>query len=108
MSETDAVGVGLADALEALRAEFAEARSKAAGSDLQFPIETVTVELQVVMTRTRDGKAGFRVPFVNAEFGGSAGRGSERTQTLTVVLGGPVDSAGRPVKVASETDAEKR
>ena len=108
MPEPDADGVGLADALEALRAEFAEARLKAAGSDLQFPVETVTVELRVVMTRIRDGKAGFRVPFVNAELGGGAARGSERTQTLTVVLGAPVDGAGRPVKVASETDVEKQ
>lgn len=108
MPEPDAYGVGLADALEALRAEFAEARLKAAGSDLQFPIETVTVELRMVVTRTRDGKAGFRVPFVNAELGGGAARSNERTQTLTVVLGAPVDAAGLPVKVASETDVEKQ
>lgn len=108
MPEPDADGVGLSDALEALRAEFAEAKVKAAGNDLQFPIETVTLELRTVLTRTREGKAGFTVPFVNAEVGGGAARGSERTQTLTVVLGAPVDAAGRPVKVASETDVEKR
>jgi NTP-dependent ternary system trypsin peptidase co-occuring protein len=108
MPEPDADGVGLADALEALRTEFAEARDKAAGSSLQFPIETVTVELRTVVTRTRDGKAGFRVPFVNAELGGGATRGNERTQTLTVVLGAPVDAGGRPVKVASEADVEKQ
>jgi Trypsin-co-occurring domain 2 len=94
-------GVGLADALETLRSELASARLKAAGTDLQFPIETLTVELKTVVTRNVDGKAGFKVPFVNAELGGSAGRGSELVQTLTLVLGPPVDSTGHQVKVGT-------
>ena len=100
-------GLGLAEALEALRAELDAARLKAAGRDLQFPITQVTVELKAVVTRDAEGKAGFKVPFVNAELGGSASRGSERVQTLTLVLGPPVDRMGRPVKVASESDRDK-
>jgi Trypsin-co-occurring domain 2 len=100
-------GIGLADALELLRAELAAAREKAAGTDVQFPIETLTVELKVGVTRSADGRAGFKVPFIEVELGGSTGYNRETLQTVTVVLGSPVDREGRPVKVARATDEVK-
>jgi Trypsin-co-occurring domain 2 len=100
-------GIGLADALELLRADLAEAQAKAAGMDVQFPIESLTVELKVEVTRSAAGRAGFKIPFVGAELGGSAGYDRESMQTIIVVLGPPVDRDGRPVKVASATDEEK-
>src|SRR4051812_9142947 len=42
-------GIGLAEALEQLRAELAAAHTKAADSNVQFPIETLTVELKVAV-----------------------------------------------------------
>jgi hypothetical protein len=108
MPESTDDAVGLADALEALRSELASARLKAAGADLQFPIESLTVELKTVVTRSADGKAGFRIPIANVELGGSAGRGSERVQTVTLLLGSPVDNHGKPIKVASESAIEKK
>jgi hypothetical protein len=103
----DEKGIGLSDALELLRMELAAAQVKAAGTDVQFPIETLTVELKVGVTRSVDGKAGFTVPFIGAELGGSAGYDRETVQTVTLVLGSPVDREGRPVKVAKATDAVK-
>ncbi len=100
-------GIGLDDALEALRAELASAQLKAAGKDLQFPIETLTVELKVGVTWSAEGRAGFRVPFVGAELGGSTGMDRETLQTVTLVLGAPVDRDGNPVKVASASDTLK-
>jgi hypothetical protein len=100
-------GIGLADALEALRAELADARAKAAEQDLQFPVQSVTVELRVGVTRSKAGKAGFRVPLVGAEIGGSADFDRERLQTVTVVLGPPVDRVGNPVKVTAASDELK-
>jgi len=97
-------GIALDEVLEALRAELASAQAKAAGENLQFPIETLTVELQVGVTRSKEGKAGFHVPVIEAELGGSAGLDRQTLQTVTVVLGSPVDRAGNPVKVASATD----
>jgi hypothetical protein len=100
-------GIGLDDALEGLRAELASAQLKAAGKDLQFPIETLTVELKVGVTWSAEGKAAFRVPFVGAELGGSTGMDRETLQTVTLVLGAPVDRDGNPVKVASASDTLK-
>jgi Trypsin-co-occurring domain 2 len=100
-------GIGLADALESLRSELASAHTKAAGTDIQFPIETLTVELKVGVTRSAEGKAGFRVPFVGAELGGSAGYDRETLQTVTLVMGTPVDREGRPVKVAQASEERK-
>ena len=99
--------VGLADAIEALHADLASALEKAADHDVQFPIERLTVELRVGVTRSTDGKAGFRVPFVGAELGGSKGINRESLQTVTISLGAPVDSAGNPVKVASASEQLK-
>jgi hypothetical protein len=100
-------GIGLDDALEALRAELASARAKAVGQDVQFPIETLTVELKVGVTRSKEGKAGFRVPLVEAELGGSVGVDRQTLQTVTLVLGSPVNRDGDPVKVASASDELK-
>jgi len=101
----NATGIGLDEALEALRVELASAQGKAAGQDLQFPIETLTVELKVVVTRSKEGKAGIRVPLIEAELGASFGIDSQMLQTVTLVLGPPVDRRGNPVKVASDSAA---
>lgn len=99
--------IGLDDALEALRGELESAWKKAAGRALQFPVETLTVELKVGVTKRADGKAGFKVPLVGAELGGSAGYGRETMQTITLVLGSPVDRDGKPVKVAAASSELK-
>jgi hypothetical protein len=99
--------IGLDDALEALRAELASARVKAAGEDLQFPVESLTVELKVGVTRSKEGKAGFRVPLIEAQLGGSVGVDRQALQTVTLVLGAPVDEHGNRVKVASASDELK-
>ena len=84
-----------------------QAQAAGAGSEIQLPVESMTVQLKVAATRSKNGKAGFRVPIVDLELGGGAGqeRGSE--QTVTVVFGGPMDRAGRPIKVAQESARRK-
>ena len=100
-------GLGLADAIGLLRDELLEAQAAGAGSDIQLPVESMTVVLKVTATRSVDGKAGFKVPIVELELGGGAGRERGSEQTVTVVFGGPVDRAGRPVKVAQESAQPK-
>jgi hypothetical protein len=100
-------GLGLADAIGLLRDELLEAQAAGAGSAIQLPVESMTVQLTVTATRSRDGKAGFKVPIVELELGGAAGHERGTEQTVTVVFGGPVDRAGRPVKVAQESPRRK-
>ena len=107
MTGRDAVpvdGLGLADAIAMLRDDLLKAQAAGAGSEIQLPVESMTVELKITATKSKDGKAGFKVPIVELELsgGGSQERGSE--QTVTVVFGGPVDREGNPVKVASAAD----
>jgi hypothetical protein len=100
-------GVGLADAIGMLRDELLKARAAGAGSDIQLPVESMTVELTVTATRSVDGRAGFAVPVVNLQLGGGGARERGSEQKVTVVFGGPVDRDGNPVKVASASDVVK-
>jgi Trypsin-co-occurring domain 2 len=93
-------GLGLAEAIESLRDDLLKARSAGADSEIQLPVESMTVELTVTATRSVDGKAGFKVPIVEVELGGGGSRERGTGQAVTVVFGGPVDRDGRPVKVA--------
>jgi hypothetical protein len=105
MAKEDAAGgLGLADAIAILRDELLKARAAGASSDIQLPVDSMTVELTVTATRSLDGKAGFTVPLVGLELGGGGGREHASGQKVTVVFGGPVDRAGNPVKVASAAD----
>ena len=84
-------GLGLADAIGLLRDELLQARAAGGASDIQLPVESMTVELKVTATRSADGKAGFKVPIVELELGGSAagsGGGADGD--------GRVRGAGRP------------
>jgi hypothetical protein len=100
-------GIGLAEAIGLLRDDLLAARAAGAGRDIQLPVDSLTIELKVTATRSADGKAGFSVPIVNVELGGSGGWRRETLQTVTVVFGPPVDLEGNPVKVASSSDELK-
>jgi hypothetical protein len=110
MTGRDAVsadGLGLADAIGLLRDDLLKAQAAGAGSDIQLPVESMTVVLKITATKSKDGKAGFKVPVVELELGGGAGQERSSEQTVTVVFGGPVDRDGRPVKVAQESAQPK-
>lgn len=101
-------GLPLSDAIGLLRDELFKARAAGAGSDIQLPVESMTVELSITATRSADGKAGFTVPVVDLHLGGGVSREQGTGQKVTVVFGGPVDRDGRPVKVASASDVVPR
>lgn len=108
MSERNAApafGLGLSEAIDLLRNELLRARAAGAGSDIQLPVESMTVELTVTATRSADGKAAFSVPVVDLHLGGGVSRERGSEQKVTVVFGGPVGRDGKPVKVASPSDA---
>ncbi len=83
MAERDigpADGLRLADAIAVLRDELLRARAAGGSSEIQLPVETMTVELTVTATRSKDGKAGFKVPIVNLELGGGVTREAGRSR----------------------------
>ena len=101
-------GIGLDEALRRCAQSSLRHSGRQPGKDLQFPIETLTVELKVGVTRSKEGKAAFRVPLVEAQSGAGASVHREALQTVTLVLGSPADRQGNPVKVASGSDELKR
>ena len=100
-------GLGLADAIALLRDDLLKAQAAGAGSDIQLPVESMTLVLKITATKSKDGKVGFKVPIVELELGVGGSREHASEQTVTVVFGGPVDRAGRPVKVAQESPRRK-
>jgi hypothetical protein len=101
---TSSSGIPLAEAIALLRNELLKARAAGADADIQLPVDSMTVELSVTITKSADGSAGFTVPVVGLHLGGggSLERGSE--QKVTVVFGGPVGRDGEPVRIASASD----
>ena len=90
-----------------MRDDLLQARAAGATSDIQLPVESMTVVLTVTATREANAKAGFKVPFVPVEAGGGGSRGRGTGQTVTVVFGGPVDRDGNPVKVTQASSELK-
>jgi hypothetical protein len=89
-------GVGLAEAIEALRAELAQAMANAPGQGLRFKTGSVELTVEAAVTKNFGGNAGIKWWLIEA--GGEASRESAVTQTLTISLQ-PVmlDSQGRVV-----------
>jgi hypothetical protein len=100
-------GLGLAEAIQSLRDDLLKARAAGGNSEIQLPVESMTVELTVTATREVNGKAGFKVPIVEVELGGGGSRERGTGQKVTVVFGGPVDREGKPVKVARASNELK-
>ena len=103
----EADGLGLADAIGLLREELLQAQAAGAGSDIQLPVESMTLVLKITATKSKDGKVGFKVPIVELELGVGGSREHASEQTVTVVFGGPVDREGRPVKVMQRSAQPK-
>lgn len=100
-------GVGLRQAIESIRADLIAAIGDGEGKEIHFPIDKMVVELKVIASETGNGKAGFKVPFVDLEIGVSGSAMSEMTSTITVEFAAPVDRSGAPVKIASEGTVAK-
>ena len=89
--------LGIAETVEALRAELAQAAEAGAGAGFQFPVIGVQLEFHVGVTKTGEGRGG--VKFYVVELGGSGSYAKEEIQTVTVSLGAPVDKNGDPARI---------
>lgn len=76
----DRAAVGLAAALEALRAELIDAVLQGRSQPMQFRVEPIELTVQAAVTKGANGKIGWSV----LELGGSAE--ASHTQTLTLRL----------------------
>jgi hypothetical protein len=94
--------LGLAETMEALRAELARATVDATGSDFRFPMEKVQLEFQV--TVRREGKADGKVKFWVVEAGTSATLAKDEIHKITVTLGAPTNPDGTPVQISQGSD----
>ena len=73
--------VGLADAIEALRAELMDAACRGWDQVMRFSIEPVELTVQVAVTKDAKGNVGWSI------FGAGGGYEKVATQTLTLKLG---------------------
>jgi hypothetical protein len=72
--------VGLAEAIEALRAELTEAVDKGREQGMQFRVEPIELTLQVVVSKDANGKIGWGALGIGGSYE------SARTQALTLKL----------------------
>jgi hypothetical protein len=71
---------GLADTIEALRAELSQAIEKGANERMRFRVQPIELTINVVVETGADGKVGWGVLSVGAE------RKSTRTHQLRILL----------------------
>jgi hypothetical protein len=74
------VTVGLAEAVESLRAELMKAIEVGKDQQMQFSVEPIELTAQVAVTKEADGKIGWNLLGVGASYD------SANTQTLTLKL----------------------
>lgn len=94
--------IGLSEAIARVREELAQAVEEGAGADIQFPVGQVTLEFQVGLTKTDGGHGGVKLWVL--ELGASREYADESVQTISIVLGPPVDGTGNPIKVSAASE----
>jgi hypothetical protein len=101
--DDEAGGVGISSALEALRGELEEAWQASQGQRVRFRVTDVTLTVQVVARREKEG--GGKVRWYLIEAGAEARSASETTQSLVLTLTPSLyDESGRegPLDVSGD------
>lgn len=83
-SDQPAGAIGLADAIEALRAELTQAMNAAPEIGVRFKPSSIELTVEVALTKKGEGSAGIKWWLI--EMGGKASRESIKTQTLKLTL----------------------
>ena len=80
--------IGLADTIDNLREELAEASRRGEGKDLRFRIDGIELEVAVAISREGGGggKVKFEVLGIGAEIGGEGGLSRNNTHRITLKL----------------------
>jgi hypothetical protein len=91
--------IGLADTIEALRVELADAIARGTGAPVRFRLGTVSLDFHVGVTRDVEHKAAAR--FWVVELGGGATYTAESIQKVTVTLD-PVGRDGTAIELSDD------
>ncbi|MFF7176875.1 trypco2 family protein [Streptomyces pseudovenezuelae] len=92
-------GLGLADAVQALRQELLTAmRNDVDG--VTFPIDGAEISVNVGITRAAEGSGA--VKFWVIELGSKVNYSAAEMQTVTIKLGRPTDLDGNPISIAHD------
>lgn len=79
----------ISEAITVLRRELLKARDLGLHEEVRFPVQSMTIELQVAAVIGADGHFGFSVPLVGLAVGGSGSTARTTTHTVRIVLGPP-------------------
>jgi Trypsin-co-occurring domain 2 len=77
-------GLELAAAVEAVRTQLAKAAELAEGKSLQFEVGAIDLEFMVTLTRDSQARGGVRVWVLDV--GGSSGRAAQASQKVRITL----------------------
>ncbi len=99
MSDIDRDGIGLAEAIEVIRAELQQAATAGAQQPIAFRPTAVELSLEVAFERTAGADAGVRVWVVS--LGGKGEVRTAHTQRITVQLE-PLDRASGTSPLVSD------
>jgi hypothetical protein len=103
-SDNGAVAGGLAETIEALRAELTAAMAQGSGKPLQFELGQVDVELSLAIIREGSGDGGLRFGVVS--FGAAGKLASDTTHRLSLTLNPVAPRGEHPVRVTADVDDE--
>jgi hypothetical protein len=92
--------LGLADAIDAVRAELRKAQDRGRGSGVRFTVGAVEVEFVVKVTKQVGAEASVKVLHI-LSLGGKGDVAKGETNRVKLVLN-PVGVGGKPFEVASE------
>jgi len=95
-------GIGLSEAIAAVRAELTAAVEQGGNADFQFPVDGVEIEFRVATTK--EGQTGGKARVLVLEWDASGRAAQESEHTVKVSLGAPVDRAGEVLKVARQSN----
>lgn len=89
--------LALSEVLIKLRDDLAAVQREGEGKDVRFVVDDVEIQLQVVVTRQGEGKAGIKFWVINAEAGVNAA--ASTTQNLRLKLKA-VGEKDEPLKIS--------
>jgi hypothetical protein len=96
--------IGLVEAIAAVRSELSEAVAIAETEDIRFPVDNVTLEFQVGVTRDAHAEGKLKVWVL--ELGARGGYEAESVQKVVLTLGPPVNPEGETIAVKRRTRYE--